>query len=367
MANYTQFAIPGLMTPHAPNFKKNIITDESGNLIILLHSGVSTDRVNYCLIVGGNRREGVVKDPTYPYVNGLDGREMDRNRFNKAPDFAYKTTDLPDEVFIPKVNVKGCPIPITELNKAQDKTYFILKLPRTALPVGDSVIQVSINGKIRQYIVQRPAFYIHVPQHKDISNKYNIFSNTPDFKFNVELCQDQDSTIEIDLMRTREMNENYTYSASLIDIDEAIYVMNVDWSEDNSKILVDIPAALPAGHYGLLIAYKHNEDEEQSYKLTKGYVEIKEHEVIQLQAESEGNVPVQLDYDVPESILNNGNLYAVCTNNNTKDSIVQELYPDKTGISFMTPQEQGSYTLDFYFYSIKDKPVKVITLDLTII
>ena len=94
MANYTQFAVPGLMTPHAPNFKKNIIANEAGDIIMLLHSGVATDCVHYCLIVGGNRREGVVKDPSYPFVNGMDGREMDKNKFNKAPDFAYKTTDF---------------------------------------------------------------------------------------------------------------------------------------------------------------------------------------------------------------------------------------------------------------------------------
>ena len=149
MANYTQFAIPGLMTPRSPNYQSNIIAGESGDLIILLHAGKSTDCVHYCLIVGGARKEGVVKDPTYPYVNGLDGRERDRNMFNKTPDFAYKTTDLPDEVYVPKVNIKGCPTPITELNKAEERTYFILKLPRTALPVGDSVIQVSINGRVR--------------------------------------------------------------------------------------------------------------------------------------------------------------------------------------------------------------------------
>ena len=359
MSNYTQFAVPGLMTPHAPNFKKNIIANEAGNIIMLLHSGVDTDCVHYCLIVGGNRREGVVKDPSYPFVNGMDGREMDRNKFNKAPDFAYKTTDLPDEVYIPRVNIKGCPIPITELNKAKDKTYFILKLPRTALPQGDTVIQVSINGRLRQYIVQRPTFFIHA-KHKNISNSYVKLGDTPETKFNIEIEQAQDSTIEID---TNVKTENTTYSAQLIHPAYGDILVAIDWEEDGDKVYVTIPAGLPSGHYVLVVAY--STDGEEYFRLTKGYVEIKPTEVQVLEADTEIDSTVELEYSIPETTRTSQQIKVICKN--AQDEQVTIDYGiTENGISFTTPSEPGVYAMTVSIITLPDEYVDIINLTLNV-
>lgn len=359
MSNYTQFAVPGLMTPHAPNFKKNIIASEAGDIIMLLHSGVATDCVHYCLVVGGNRKEGVVKDPSYPFVNGMDGREMDKNKFNKAPDFAYKTTDLPDEVYIPKVNIKGCPIPITELNKAKDKTYFILKLPRTALPQGDTVIQVSINGRLRQYIVQRPTFFIHT-KHKNISNSYVKLGDTPETKFNIEIEQAQDSTIEID---TNVKTENTTYSAQLIHPTYGDILVAVDWEEDGDKVYVTVPAGLPSGHYVLVVAY--STDGEEYFRLTKGYVEIKPTEVQVLEADTEIDSTVELEYSIPETTRTSQQIKVLCKNE-TEEQFPVEYGVTENGISFTTPSEPGVYTVIISISTLPDEYVDIINLTLNV-
>ena len=359
MSNYTQFAVPGLMTPHAPNFKKNIIANEAGDIIMLLHSGVATDCVHYCLIVGGSRREGVVKDPSYPFVNGMDGKEMDRNKLNKAPDFAYKTTDLPDEVYIPKVNIKGCPIPITELNKAKDKTYFILKLPRTALPQGDTVIQVSINGRLRQYIVQRPTFFIHA-KHKNVSNSYVRLGDTPETKFNIEIEQAQDSTIEID---TNVSTKNTTYSAQLIHPKYGDILVAVDWEEDGDRVYVTIPAGLPSGHYVLVVAY--STDGEEYFRLTKGYVEIKPTEVQVLEADTDIDSTVELEYSIPETTRTSQQIKVICLNE-TEEQFPVEYGVTENGISFTTPSEPGVYTVIISISTLPDEYVNIINLTLNV-
>lgn len=366
MANYTQFAVPGLMTPHAPNFKSNIIANEAGNIIMLLHSGVATDCVHYCLVIGGRRFEGVVKDPSYHFVNGMDGREMDANKHNKAPDFLYKTTDLPDEVYIPKVNIKGCPTPITELNKAQDKVYFILKLPRTTLPQGDTVVQVTINGRMRQYIVQRPTFFIHVPRYKTISNRYLKLANTPEARFNVEIDQNQDSKISIDITRNN-LSEDCLFGAELINKEFGKVTIYVDRTIDGSELILTVPAALPAGHYKLIVSYKETVDQEKPFRLIYGYIEVKESEVVQLKAQAKARSIVELTYDIPESIKNYSTVKGTIQLKDAEEYEDIELAVTQEGIAFNVPETKGEYTVKMFMYSIEGCNIEFINLTLTVI
>lgn len=365
MSNYTQFAVPGLMTPHAPNFKSNIIAGEAGNLIMLVHSGVATDCVHYCLIIGGRRYEGVIKDPSYPFVNGMDGREMDRNKFNKAPDFLYKTTDLPDEVYIPRVNIKGCPIPITELNKAQDKVYFILKLPRTTLPQGDTLIQVTVNGKLRQYIVQRPTFFIHVPPCRDISNHYVRMNDTPEARFNVELDQNQESKITINA-ENQKLNEESMFGALLSNDNYGEIQVPVESTIDYKEVIVTIPSALPAGHYFLQVSYKRTADQEQPERLINGYVEIKQNDIEDLQAESVVDSYVELKYEIPELIRVSQTIYGTIETEGQQNPTELNIDITQNGIAFITPNTAGQYIIKIYIYSIQEYPMQIINLILTV-
>lgn len=365
MSNYTQFAVPGLMTPHAPNFKSNIISGEAGNLIMLVHSGVATDCVHYCLVIGGRRFEGTIKDPTYPFVNGMDGREMDRNKFNKAPDFLYKTTDLPDEVYIPRINIKGCPTPITELNKAQDKVYFILKLPRTTLPQGDTLIQVTVNGKLRQYIVQRPTFFIHVPPCRDISNHYVRMNDTPEARFNVELDQNQESKISIDTVN-QDLTGESMFGALLSNANYGEIQVPVEATIDYKEVVVTIPSALPAGHYFLQVSYKRTADQEQPERLINGYVEIKEKEMQQLEAEAVVDSYVELEYKIPELIRASQAIYGTIETEGQQNPTELNIDITQNGIAFITPDAVGRYIIKIYIYSLEEYPMQIINLILTV-
>lgn len=361
MANYTQFAVPGLMTPHAPNFKSNIIANEAGNIIMLLHSGVATDCVHYCLVIGGRRFEGAVKDPTYPFVNGMDGREMDANKHNKAPDFLYKTTDLPDEVYIPRINIKGCPTPITELNKAKDKVYFILKLPRTTLPQGDTVVQVTINGRMRQYIVQRPTFFIHVPPCKNISNHYVRLNDTPEARFNVEIDQNQESRISIEVCALK-LTQDALFGAQLSNKKYGAIQIQAELTVDCKEVVLIIPSALPAGHYFLQVSYKRNEEQEKEERLINGYIEIKNTEPQQLEAETQVDSYVELECNIPDIIKASNTIYGTIELKESKNPEHLDLTITQNGIAFTTPTQSGQYVVNVYTYSIQDYPLQIINL-----
>lgn len=169
--NNVVFAIPGLMPPKAPNWMSKLIAPEDGSLCMLLHAGKIEDVVTYALDIRGVR-PGVIKDPDYNYVGGTDAHEhqlphqalmpmLDRSSW---PDFLRAASELPSEIIIPRKVYCGCPIPIDELPELQDLEtvwYYILELPVRSLPVGDTTVEVTINGKVRNYTVQRQHSIIH--------------------------------------------------------------------------------------------------------------------------------------------------------------------------------------------------------------
>lgn len=169
--NNVIFPIPGLMPPKAPNWMSKLISPEDGSLCLLLHAGAISDEVTYAIDVRG-WRPGVIKDPDYDYAGGHDFsmRELPRQALvktldrSKWPDFLRTSSELPENILIPRKVYCGCPIPINELPCLDDLEtvwYWILELPERALPMGDTVVEACINGKVRKYVVQRPAYRVH--------------------------------------------------------------------------------------------------------------------------------------------------------------------------------------------------------------
>lgn len=182
--NNVVFAIPGLMPPKAPNWHSELIAPEDGSLCLLLHAGAIADTVTYAIDIRGIR-PGVIKDPDYEYVGGRDDREsqiphqallptLDRSSW---PDFLRTSSELPASILIPRKVYCGCPIPIDELPELQDLEtvwYYILELPIRSLPMGDTVVEACINGKMRKYTVQRPAFKIH--SKSALTYRYSVYT-----------------------------------------------------------------------------------------------------------------------------------------------------------------------------------------------
>lgn len=196
------YAIPGLMPPTAPNFVTRIDAPEDGSLLMMIHAGVIDDKVSYSIRVRGCRA-GVIKDPKYNFYGVDDMTPIQRPRYmfskpldtSKWPDFSFKIDDNSteeefikfDSAIIPFVVCNGSPISILDIldNKVEaglvhpaDACVWIIDLPVRALPVGESEVEVTINGEIRKYIVSRPAFSIH--------RKPNL---TPNYVFSGDLSK----------------------------------------------------------------------------------------------------------------------------------------------------------------------------------
>lgn len=176
MSNYARFAIPGLMPPTSPHWDTVLIAPENGSLRMMVHCGRSDDQVSYALYVPGRKR-GVIKDPGYDWV-GYGASPCELRKISRYPELMTTSTYEPDNTLIPKIIFNGCAIPIDERPDLEDeeKVYWTLDLPQRTLPVGDTEVQVSINGKVRKYIVQRPRFDIHsfidrTPQHEHVSKQ----------------------------------------------------------------------------------------------------------------------------------------------------------------------------------------------------
>lgn len=178
------YAIPGLMPPTAPNWRSKLKAPEDGSLLMLLHAGDIADEVSYAVHVRG-ACPGVIKDPDYKYAGKVDStcRQLPAQALTEAkdvdgwPDFMTVTSTLPDNIIIPRRVCCNCPIPISQLPELQDIDtvwYWVLALPERALPVGDTKIEVSVNGRVHAYIVQRPAFDIHRPD--SITVRYKAYA-----------------------------------------------------------------------------------------------------------------------------------------------------------------------------------------------
>lgn len=196
------YAIPGLMPPTAPNFVTRIDAPEDGSLLMMIHAGAIGDVVSYSIRVRG-WRAGVIKDPKYSFYGADDMTPIQRPRYmfskpldtSSWPDFSFKVDDnSTDEEFskfgnaiIPFVVCNGSPISILDIldNKVEegilhpaDACVWIIDLPVRTLPVGESEVEVTINGEVRKYIVSRPSFSIH--------RRPNI---TPNYMFSSDLSK----------------------------------------------------------------------------------------------------------------------------------------------------------------------------------
>lgn len=249
-----QYAFPGLMTPRPVNFETRIIADEDGSLSLLLHVGDISDRVNYCIMVGGNRMIGYIKDPSYKYVDGLD-KWPSKNEF-VAPQFSYISSHLPSGIKIPKIDVNGCPVPIDELYHGDSPAYFILKLQATGLPIGDSIVEVAINGKRRNYIVTRPDFHMHRKHGHNLGKLYEKLLNLDEGQFSVVYNNGQKA--KIDMHTNIKKVDGRKYYALMVS-NEAVYTPEYTW-DDNGWITIDIDEGLLPGEYTVAIAWRESED-----------------------------------------------------------------------------------------------------------
>jgi hypothetical protein len=75
---------------------------------------------------------------------------------------------------------------LPSLQDIEEVWYWILTLPPRALPMGDSEVEVCVNGKVRSYIIQRPAFAVH--RNDDITEQYSDYK-APTSPQDTELVQ----------------------------------------------------------------------------------------------------------------------------------------------------------------------------------
>lgn len=163
--NNAVYALPGFMPPSAPNWKRNIVTNEDGSIKLCVYCGLEGAKVYYCLDIPG-WRFGFIKDPKYFEDNDYPEHVLDRVR--EYSQYLSSTDTLEADVVVPKRIINDWPIPITE-NHIQDKRYWILTIPSYILPVGDTKVQVDANGIVASYVIQRPQFDIH--RRRDVTDK----------------------------------------------------------------------------------------------------------------------------------------------------------------------------------------------------
>lgn len=162
------YAIPGLMPPTAPKWNSVINTPEDGSLLLCIHVGKPTDNVTWAVDILG-RRHGVVKDPAYAYTewNNTPVETPEKSvpvngEHDTWRQFMIVSNELPGDCIMPAVSCNGVSKYIDELYYGDvAPTYWYLDMPIRSLPVGDSKVEVCINGVVRTYVVQRPAYAVH--------------------------------------------------------------------------------------------------------------------------------------------------------------------------------------------------------------
>lgn len=273
------------MSKRPVNAMTHVTAPEDGSLLMLLHAGAAGDRVHYCLVVNGNRMEGVVRDPSYRYVNGMDGREASYNRSVEAPQFTYITETLPDNVLVPFVRVGDCPVPVTELQGDVCRpAYFILKLPKTGLPVGDTTVEVSINGRRRDYIVSRPEFGVHGGQGygRDLTPMYKKLVGLPDGMFDIQLSNGEAVSADVHII-TKGVPRDATYLVYMAN-DKYAVTLDFEWTE-KGLVVIKFQQGLPSGRYKCTVAW--TSDGTHWTELVHGHVVVSERE--------QDDMPVKLD------------------------------------------------------------------------
>lgn len=239
--NNAVYAIPGLMPPYAVNWRLQLFGPEDGSLYMLLHCGRNTDDVHYAIDFHQWRR-GVLKDPTYK-----DLRKFEK----KLPQFLVKSTVLPKRIIIPSIVRAGCVVPITDRCDIpeKDRRYWYIELPPNTLPVGDTVIEVSINGYVHEYIVQRQPFSMH--KHRFPARKYKKYVNQPGETYDYAFGHLTGGTFTIDITHAKTESGEYVKDLNArfettvrIGTDERI----VGTSQNGNILTVTIPSGMAIGH-----------------------------------------------------------------------------------------------------------------------
>lgn len=241
--NNAIYAIPGLMPPTAPNFRSKLVAPENGTLCICVHCGEDGDDVHYAVATSGGKR-GVIKDPSYNYGPAptiVQARILAYQ--DKMPQFLTISEVLPPHAIVPKLKVKGCPIPLTERPDLERPLYWVLTLPPNALPPGDTVIEVIVNGRLRRYVVQRPRFAIH--SCRDITPRFKGYQHQEGEDFDVAIKEGEEKNIVIrmkDVIERPELLEGATYRASCQFGNTTTELQVV---ADNDVVTITIPAMGP--------------------------------------------------------------------------------------------------------------------------
>lgn len=262
--NNAVYGINGLMPPKAPNWMTELIAPEAGDLLMLIHAGDETDIVNYAIDLRG-LKEGTVKDPTYAFTGendayvvsqqGMHALVDDLKAIKEWPDFMTIQKSMPTGAIIPKRVFCGCPIPITEwpgVNDVENLRYWILQLPVRALPVGDTVVEVCVNGNIYKYVVKRPKFAIH-----------NKMDRTLQFYLYSEIIKNKNAVTQ----------EVYTNKEGLINIDctelKNKLGYELDLYEYKLNILLDEEVTISGNLLGTIVSFiipKTEKSDEVSWK-----------------------------------------------------------------------------------------------------
>ncbi|MEG1543023.1 MAG: hypothetical protein RR382_00670 [Tannerellaceae bacterium] len=132
MAYKALFPVPGLFEKDESRMGARIITHEDGSLDLVVFAGSPSDVVNYSMFIPGENT-GYVKDPEYAFP-------VEEKLSNKGEYPQYKF----EEDIIPGISKR-----------------ITLRAAPFTLPIGTTVIQVIINGKITEYFLTRPASIIH--------------------------------------------------------------------------------------------------------------------------------------------------------------------------------------------------------------
>lgn len=151
------YAIPGLMPPSCPYYDTRVTLPESGKVKLCVYCGKEDDTVHYCLQPHGFRG-GFIKDPSYPFPDTPWGKEMAKGK-ERWPQYMHIDSELPGDAQVLKViKHDKWAVPVTERKDVDEKVYWILEVPADILPPGDTILELSVNGNVRQYTLQRPEF-----------------------------------------------------------------------------------------------------------------------------------------------------------------------------------------------------------------
>ena len=263
--NDAVFAIPGLMPPKAVNWLSELKAPEDGSLLFLAHAGAATDKVTYTICLPGPRK-GVIKDPNYEFAGRADntpvqlpkGALFEAMDTSQWPNFMEATTTLPEGILVPRKVCCGCPIPINELPHLKDLEtvwYWVLELPKRALPVGDTVIEICVNNKIREYVVKRPPYAIH--RVDDRTNDYKLYTEdliAPE-DVTTTLKATKQGSVEAILPKLDHVDwSNYVFFATIELNNTSVTVMGHLTGENTQKVAFEVPKLEQTGMANIKIS-----------------------------------------------------------------------------------------------------------------